>query len=170
MNLVLALFLLGASCAQDEELVCFKGFVMDTYCVELGVLLDNPSVETLVSPELHSYACLVDVPVCYYESGFEMLAETTAEGASSYPYGRFLRLDTRTAGNEAVMFEQVEILSGVHRILVFVVMEDEAFVPLSLALSFLALDRLRHLQLNVLFRMKMDVQRMQERLLQKPKT
>ena len=34
--------------------VCIVGYVMDTFCIERGTLLDNPSVETLRNPELHS--------------------------------------------------------------------------------------------------------------------
>lgn len=86
------------SAHEEDEVVCFSGIVMDTYCVELGVLLDRPSVETLRNPELHSLHCLVDVPRCV-NGGYEMLAETP-EG-SEYPYGRFLRLDQ--TGNEEVV-------------------------------------------------------------------
>ena len=95
--LILAL-LVGASYAEDEELVCFRGFVMDTYCIELGTLLDKPSVESLRNPELHSYHCLVDVTRCI-ESGYEMLADVRE--TSGGLYGRFLRLDA--IGSELVI-------------------------------------------------------------------
>lgn len=63
---------------------------MDTYCVNLEVLLDNPTVETLRDPQIHSYHCLVDVPRCI-EGGFEILVESSS---ATGLWGRFLRLDT----------------------------------------------------------------------------
>jgi hypothetical protein len=54
--------------------VCITGYVMDTFCIERGTLLDNASVTTMKNPELHSYHCLLDVPVCY-QSGFNVLGE-----------------------------------------------------------------------------------------------
>ena len=44
--------------------VCVEGFVMDKYCIDLGVLLDNRAVRTLENPEKHSVHCLVDVSLC----------------------------------------------------------------------------------------------------------
>lgn len=85
---------------NDDEVVCFQGFVMDTYCVNLGVLLDNPTVKTLQQPEIHSYHCLVDVPRCIAD-GYEMLAEASLSENDEFPYGRFLRLNA--AGNEKVI-------------------------------------------------------------------
>lgn len=96
--LALVLFASGAS-AQDDEVVCFRGFLMDTYCIELGYLLDNPSVESLRNPERHSYHCLVDVPRCL-NGNYEMLAEAT-EAPGGLPYGRFLVLDQ--AGKDKVI-------------------------------------------------------------------
>lgn len=52
--------------------VCQESFIMDTFCLERGTLLDNPSVKTLANPEKHTLHCLVDVPRCY-DSGFEIL-------------------------------------------------------------------------------------------------
>ena len=51
--------------AQSDDLMCVEGFVMDKYCIDLGVLLDNRAVTTLENPEMHSVHCLVDVPLCY---------------------------------------------------------------------------------------------------------
>lgn len=54
-------------CDSDIEglaIVEFNGYVMDTYCIDLGVLLDNPDVATLQGPEKHSIHCLVDPSVC----------------------------------------------------------------------------------------------------------
>jgi len=95
--LVALALLVGATFAQEDEVVCFQGYVMDTYCVRLGVLLDNPTVETLRHPELHSFHCLVDVPRCIAD-GYEMLAESPGR---EFPYGRFLRLDA--TGNEQML-------------------------------------------------------------------
>ena len=79
------LVIIGAllACASAAD-VCFHGYVMDSYCINLGVLLDNPSKPTLQNPHLHSLHCLVDVPVCY-NSVFTMLAENpNAENADPY--------------------------------------------------------------------------------------
>ena len=48
---------LGLASAHD---VCFKGYVMDSYCIKRGHLLDHPGVRTLERPGIHSVHCLVD--------------------------------------------------------------------------------------------------------------
>ena len=56
---------------------------MDRFCINLGTLLDNAGVKTLLNPEKHSVHCLVDVGVCR-DSGFEILAplaQKTADAA-----------------------------------------------------------------------------------------
>lgn len=58
--------------------VCMIGYIMDIFCIELGVLLDNPQITTLEEPENHSFHCLFDESVCY-ESGFVMLGEKDLE-------------------------------------------------------------------------------------------
>ena len=54
------------------EQVCMTGFIMDTFCINRGTLLDAPSVVSLKNPELHSYHCLLDVGVCI-DSGYQVL-------------------------------------------------------------------------------------------------
>ena len=62
---------------------------MDTFCIELGVLFDNPSVRTLGpdGPTRHSVHCLVDVARCK-NSPYEFLEEME-DGT----YGRAWRVD-----------------------------------------------------------------------------
>lgn len=79
--------------------VCFEGYVMDSYCIERGRLLDNPSVETLERPDLHSVHCLVDVAQCY-QSGFEMLQDPPANSTSG-THCRAFKLDD--AGNTMML-------------------------------------------------------------------
>lgn len=62
---------------------------MDTYCIERGTLLDNPSVVTLEGPEQHTIHCLVDVPRCY-NSGFEILGDPSPPNTL---YCRAFKLD-----------------------------------------------------------------------------
>ena len=71
-----------APAALSSNNVCFHGYVMDTYCIELGTLLDNPSKATLLYPQDHSLHCLVDVGVCR-SSRFNMLAADPAAGANA---------------------------------------------------------------------------------------
>mmetsp|Transcript_10875 Transcript_10875/g.17939 ORF Transcript_10875/g.17939 Transcript_10875/m.17939 type:complete len:632 (-) Transcript_10875:77-1972(-) len=52
--------------------VCMTGFIMDTFCINRGTLLDNRDVTTLQNPELHSYHCLLDLGVCI-NSGYQVL-------------------------------------------------------------------------------------------------
>ena len=56
---------------------------MDTYCLDLGHLLDNKQVVTLEQPSLHSLHCLVDVRRCY-ESSFNMLVENPSSSGTPY--------------------------------------------------------------------------------------
>jgi len=74
------LFLSLVAYAQD---VCIVGYVMDTYCINRGTLLDNPSVKTLEEPDRHSVHCLVDVEQCF-KSGFEVLADPEISGETDY--------------------------------------------------------------------------------------
>lgn len=75
---------------QVGDEICIEGFVMDSFCIGLGFLLDNPSVTTLKNPELHSVHCLVDVPPCV-NSPFEILVEPQGDGEL---YSRGYRLSS----------------------------------------------------------------------------
>lgn len=57
-----------------DDLICIEGFVMDRFCIDRGTLVDNPQVETLVEPEVHSVHCLIDVSSCI-NSEYEILFE-----------------------------------------------------------------------------------------------
>ena len=66
--------------------ICTTGFIMDTFCINRGTLLDKSSVATLKNPELHSYHCLLDLSVCI-NSGYQVLGEkdpTTGEYCLGY--------------------------------------------------------------------------------------
>ncbi|RHY35889.1 hypothetical protein DYB34_014171, partial [Aphanomyces astaci] len=49
------------NCSAQGKNVTATGFVMDNYCIDLGNLMDNPTVKTLEGPEVHSIHCLVDL-------------------------------------------------------------------------------------------------------------
>ncbi|KAL7537848.1 hypothetical protein ACHAWF_005918 [Thalassiosira exigua] len=66
----------GALQVGDE--VCVTNYIMDQYCLNLGHFLDNSSAITLQSPELHSFHCLLDVPLCR-NSGYVVLTDKNAE-------------------------------------------------------------------------------------------
>ena len=91
----------------SAENVCFHGFVMDRYCINLGTLVDNPSVSTLVGPEQHSVHCLADVGSCY-TSKFELVTLEPGVGQGNLhcraytldQQGRRMALDmARSVGN-----------------------------------------------------------------------
>lgn len=67
----------AAPSIQVGDVICVTGYVMDYFCIALGTLLDNRSVQTLGpdGPIRHSVHCLVDVRSCY-TSPFEILAQT----------------------------------------------------------------------------------------------
>lgn len=73
---------------------CVEGYVMDYYCIELGSLLDNPSVRTLEGPDEHSIHCLVDVGPCI-GSEFEILTPPLA-GSSTYRRSWRVTEDTKS--------------------------------------------------------------------------
>jgi len=63
--------------AQDPQVgdqICAGGYIMDTFCIELGNLLDNGFIKTLEEPNKHSIHCLVDVGVCE-TSPYEVLMD-----------------------------------------------------------------------------------------------
>jgi len=96
MSFSKVLFFLSLVAYASE--VCIVGYVMDNYCINLGTLLDNPSVKTLEGPDVHSVHCLVDVEQCF-KSGFEVLADPEITGESKYC--RAYELDGK--GNDMVI-------------------------------------------------------------------
>ena len=78
-------FLSAAACSVSGTAVTARGYVMDNFCIQRGTLLDNPSVQTLKNPELHSIHCLVDVSVCV-NSGYAILERPTATGDYQVKY------------------------------------------------------------------------------------
>ena len=60
--------------------VCMTGYIMDIFCIDLGVLLDNRQITTLKEPENHSFHCLFDESRCY-NSGFVVLGEKDPESS-----------------------------------------------------------------------------------------
>ena len=71
--------------------ICIKGYIMDFYCITLGVLFDNRNIPTLSAdgPTSHSVHCLIDVPQCI-ASPYEVL-NLLDDGTS---YGRAWRLES----------------------------------------------------------------------------
>ena len=80
--------------------VCFEGFIMDFFCIELGTLFDSGgAIVTLEQPEQHSVHCLIDVQRCR-ESPYEILSEPESDGQL---YGRAFRVnDAGKAGLQAL--------------------------------------------------------------------
>lgn len=83
--------------AQAGDEVCVQGFIMDRYCIDLGVLFENRAIATLgaTGPVDHSVHCLIDVPHCL-TSSFEVLNVLEDETGSETRYGREWRLDDNT--------------------------------------------------------------------------
>jgi hypothetical protein len=81
-TVILASVVVRHNAASIGTAVCFIGYVMDTYCINRGTLLDNPSVKTLEHPEEHTVHCLVDVQQCT-ASGYQLLLDPPA-GSTTY--------------------------------------------------------------------------------------
>lgn len=64
--------------------ICTGGVVMDEYCIDFGLLLDNQQFATLEAPQEHSMHCLVDVPLCY-NTPFHILKDPAEEGGEYGP-------------------------------------------------------------------------------------
>ena len=73
---------------------------MDTFCVQLGSLLDTGDV-TLDFPDRHSFHCLIDEDVCRL-SGYEMLQLSTGPDPE-FTYESVARFD-RVGNNMLVQF------------------------------------------------------------------
>ena len=54
--------------------VCITNYIIDNFCIERGTFLDNDSLNTLESPEEHSFHCLLDVDLCK-NSGYQVIGE-----------------------------------------------------------------------------------------------
>lgn len=75
---------------------CIEGFVMDYYCLELGYLLDNPTVDPLEGPDRHSVHCLIEVSSCV-NSRFEILGDPVqGQTTTTTTYTRDWALDDTT--------------------------------------------------------------------------
>ena len=73
---MLSALLLLSPGASAQQTVCATGFIMDTFCIQPGTLLDNNAARSLIDgegPQKHSYHCLLDVPQCL-DGGFEIAA------------------------------------------------------------------------------------------------
>jgi len=79
VNFFIFLFVSFATTDMLGDEVCIEGYIMDSFCIERGTLFDNPSVNTLEGPEVHSIHCLVDVPQCV-NSPFEILVAPQGDG------------------------------------------------------------------------------------------
>lgn len=75
------------------DTICVEGYLMDSLCIDLGTLVDNPTVATLSvaqeGPIVHSVKCIVNVPACL-ESPFHIVP--LAEGNDEY-FDQGWRLD-----------------------------------------------------------------------------
>jgi hypothetical protein len=95
-NVAIVAFLCGPAWfttgLQVGDNVCVEGFVMDSFCIELGTLMDNPSVVTLEGPDQHSLHCLLDIEECV-TSPFEVLLDPEDDGKT---YQRGWRLGDAT--------------------------------------------------------------------------
>ena len=56
------------------DTITHEGYVLDRFCIEQGVFLDQPEVASLANPDLHTVHCLIDAPPCI-GSEFELLDE-----------------------------------------------------------------------------------------------
>ena len=56
------------------DTITHEGYVLDRFCIEQGVFLDQPEVASLANPDLHTVHCLIDAPPCI-GSEFELLEE-----------------------------------------------------------------------------------------------
>lgn len=82
---------------EEEEAICYTGYVMDTYCIDRGTLLDLYLTETLREPNRHSIHCLVDVDRCV-SSGYQMLTDDpNNENGNGGRHCRVFELDERGA-------------------------------------------------------------------------
>lgn len=77
------------------------GYVLDSYCIERGTLLDGYKTESLLEPFRHSIHCLVDVDRCVH-SGYEILQDPLdTNGDTDDRYCRAFQLDSR--GNQLML-------------------------------------------------------------------
>ena len=69
--------------------VCMVAYVMDSYCINRGTLLDNQDLSALENPSEHTVHCMVDVDHCR-EGGYEVLRDAISPSST---YCRAYRLD-----------------------------------------------------------------------------
>ena len=74
-------------------------FVHSTLCIDLGTLIDKPSLRSLSNPDKHSIHCVVDVPECV-ASGYQVLFKPNGYKQGD-DYIQDVKLDS--AGNALVV-------------------------------------------------------------------
>eukprot|EP01063_Lacrimia_lanifica_P039071 TRINITY_DN8479_c0_g4_i1.p1 TRINITY_DN8479_c0_g4~~TRINITY_DN8479_c0_g4_i1.p1 ORF type:complete len:392 (+),score=54.16 TRINITY_DN8479_c0_g4_i1:123-1178(+) len=72
--------------------ICTVGYVMDTYCINRGRLLDRDTLATLDFPEEHTVHCLVDIGNCR-NSEYEILTPNPDAATGGPQYCRAFRMD-----------------------------------------------------------------------------
>ncbi len=102
---LLPLLLSWVSGVNAQSDYCVTGYVMDSYCITLGTLLDNPTLRTLQYPDQHSVHCLIQVPSCV-ASGYNILT-TPPTGQTDYVVA--VQLDS--AGN--IKVQEMAALYGI---------------------------------------------------------
>lgn len=103
----LILFLALNSNVNAQTDFCITGYIMDTFCIELGTLLDNPSLRSLQFPDRHSIHCLVEVDSCV-QSGYEVLSPPLT---GKTDYVRAVKLDSNGNTKVVAMAKSIGICS-----------------------------------------------------------
>ena len=93
----------GSTATKDTVYSCVlmshSSLVHSTFCIELGTLLDKPTLRSLANPDKHSIHCVVDVPECV-ASGYQVLFKPNGYKQGD-DYIQDVKLDS--AGNDLVV-------------------------------------------------------------------
>lgn len=109
-SLVMAALMAATAVAEKADLkvgdkICTTGYIMDSYCIDLGTLFDNRGVFPLSKDgvQKHSVHCLIDVPDCI-ASPWEIIQDISGDQTK---YGRVFR-----AQDNQLLIDNAKIFAG----------------------------------------------------------
>lgn len=80
---------------QLGDMVFHEGFVLDQFCIDQGVFLDQPTLNSLEHPDKHTVHCLIDAPPCI-ATPFEVLMDP-AQGETTWSRAFVLDQESKDA-------------------------------------------------------------------------
>ena len=79
----LALTQMGVHGAEEGEVLCVQGYVIDWFCLNQDFYIDAPDMSPYVDGDKHTFKCMIDPPQCP-GSGYAIMGDPTSTSGGNY--------------------------------------------------------------------------------------